>query len=61
MKWYFWLGILIAVVLGIVTLVPSPASKPNLVGYEAHCTFSPVSALICWVIAGIIYWFGKSR
>jgi len=47
------------VVLGISTLIPAPASKPSLLGYYAHCSFAPISAIICWIIAGAIYWLGK--
>ncbi|MHA1665595.1 MAG: hypothetical protein ACTSVW_07170, partial [Candidatus Njordarchaeales archaeon] len=61
MKWYFWAGIVIAVVLGISTLIPAPASKPCLLGYYAHCSFTPISTIICWVIAGVIYWLGKRK
>jgi len=61
MKWYFWAGIVIAVVLGISTLIPAPASKPCLLGYYAHCSFTPISTIICWMIAGIIYWLGKRK
>jgi len=61
MKWYFWVGVLIAIVLGISTLIPAPASKPCLLGYYAHCSFTPISTVICWVIAGVIYWLGKRK
>jgi hypothetical protein len=59
LKWYYWVGIAVAVVLGISTLVPVPAIKMNLIGYQSHCPFAPISTVILWVIAGIIYWFGK--
>jgi hypothetical protein len=61
MKWYLLLLVAVFAVLGIWTLVPAPASKPCLLGYYAHCSFTPVSTLICWVIAGILYWLGKRR
>jgi hypothetical protein len=61
MKWYWWLLVAIFVVLGILTPVPAPASKPSLLGYYSHCSFSPVSAIICWIIAAASYWFGKRR
>ena len=61
MKWHFWAGVIIAVVLGISTLIPAPASKPCLLGYYAHCSFTPISTIICWVIAGVIYWLGKRK
>jgi len=61
MKWYFGVGVLIAIVLGISTLVPAPAKKPCLLGYYAHCSFTPISTVICLVIAGLIYWLGKRK
>ena len=48
-------------ILGITTLMPAPASKPCLLGYYAHCSFTPVSTIICWVIAGVCYWLGRRR
>jgi len=59
MKRYYWVGVLIFAILGISTLIPAPASKPSLLGYYAHCPFAPISTIICWVIAGVIYWLGK--
>jgi len=61
LKWYYWVGVVVFVVLGITTLIPASASKPSLLGYYAHCSFTPVSTIICWVIAGVIYWFGSKR
>ncbi|MEM1540935.1 MAG: hypothetical protein QXW82_07575 [Candidatus Bathyarchaeia archaeon] len=61
MKWYYWVGIVVAVILGISTLIPVPAGKISLLGYKAHCPFAPISTIICWAIAGIIYWFGRKR
>jgi hypothetical protein len=59
MKWYWWLLVAIFVLLGVWTLVPAPASKPCLLGYYAHCTFTPISTIICWIVAGVCYWLGK--
>jgi len=51
----------IFVVLGIVTLIPAEASKPCLLGYEAHCSFTPISTIICWIVAAIFYVVGKRK
>ena len=51
MKWYYWVGIIITVFLGISTLFPAPGEN----------TFAPVSTIILLVIAGIIYWVGKKK
>ena len=61
MRWYYWVGVVAAVVLGISTLIPAPASKPSLLGYYAHCSFAPVSTVICWVVAWAVYRLGKRR
>ena len=55
MKWYYWVGVIVAIILGASTLIPAPASEPSLLGYYAHCSFAPISTIICWIIAGIIY------
>jgi len=59
LKWYYWVGVIVFFVLGVTTLIPAPASKPSFLGYYAHCSFTPISTIICWVIAGAIYWLGK--
>jgi len=61
LKWYYWVGIAVLVILGIATLVPSPSSQKNMVGYYSLDPFAPVSAIALWAIAGAIYWFGKKR
>ena len=60
-KWYWWLLVVVFALLGVWTLVPAPASKPSLLGYYAHCSFTPISTMICWVIAGACYWLGQRR
>lgn len=61
MKWY-WLALtIIFIVLGILTLVPAPVSKPNLIGYHSICPFAPVSTIISWAIAGVFYWLGRRK
>jgi ABC-type amino acid transport system permease subunit len=61
LKWYYWVGFIAAVLLGVLTLIPAPASKPSLLGYYAHCSFTPISTIILWIVAGIIYWLGRRR
>ena len=51
----------VALLLGLSTLVPAPASKPCLLGYYAHCSWAPASTLICLAIAGAILWTGQRR
>ncbi|MBS7606698.1 hypothetical protein KEJ14_02520 [Candidatus Bathyarchaeota archaeon] len=46
---------------GLSTFIPTPASKPCLLGYYAHCSFTPLSTIICWAIAGVFYWLGRRK
>jgi hypothetical protein len=61
LKWYYWVGVIVAIILGASTLIPAPASKPSLLGYYAHCPLTPISTIILWIIAGVIYWLGKKK
>ena len=59
-------GIVFAVAMGLWTLFPdSTASKVCFLGYRAHCSFTPISTAICWLIAGIVYgcsrWFARKK
>lgn len=51
-----WLALMVA----FITMIPTQASKPCLLGY-AHCSWIPWSTLICLVIAGAIMWIGEKR
>ncbi len=61
MKWFWWVGIAVAVLLGTFTLFPAPASKPCLLGYYALCSFTPTSTVLCLAIAGALFWFGQKK
>jgi energy-converting hydrogenase Eha subunit C len=38
----------------ISTMLPQESvSKISLLGYKAHCPFSPVSTLLCLLLAGV--------
>ena len=48
MKWYYCALVIAFIVLGIWTLFPAPdASKLCLIGYYAHCSFTPLGTGIC--------------
>jgi hypothetical protein len=48
-----FLGLTVTSVLAaILTLLPLPASKPNVLGYVSHCTWAPWSTLILLIAAG---------
>lgn len=39
----------------IVTVIPTAsASKNCLIGYKAHCAFTPISTIICLILAGSV-------
>ena len=51
---YGWLLALtiILTLAAVSTLIPqASASKPCLLGYKAHCTFTPIGTIICLVLA----------
>jgi len=50
---------IVSALAGVSTALPASASKPCLLGYYAHCSFTPISTVICFVIAGVLWW--KSR
>lgn len=46
----------IVLILGLLTLVPSPgASKMCLLGYKAKCSFTPISTLIMLEAAAVLF------
>ena len=46
---------LMMTISGLVTLIPdSEASKDCMIGYKAHCTFTPISTVLCLLFAGLI-------
>ena len=58
LKWYYWLVIAILVVVGISTFIPVSGPK-NLIGYSSVDPFAPISGIILWVIAVVVFWLGK--
>ena len=41
-------------IAGIATLIPSAAaSKECMLGYKAYCTITPISTVICFLLAGV--------
>ncbi len=43
------------------TLVPVDASKACTLGYEAHCTFTPISTLVCLIAAWLHWWMPRRK
>lgn len=47
---------------GIATLIPSAgASKTCILGYNALCTFTPISTVICFLFAGMLCQIRKKK
>ncbi|MBN1525068.1 MAG: hypothetical protein JW904_11325 [Spirochaetales bacterium] len=44
----------------IVTIIPAMASKLCLLGYYAHCSFTPISTIIC-LLGSLITCIVRSR
>jgi len=53
----YWLLFVLTIVFtmaALSTIMPSArASKLCMLAYNAHCTFTPVSTIICVVLAGL--------
>lgn len=53
---------IIVTLAGLWTLVPdSSASQGSILGYKAHCTFTPISTLICFLLAAVICKIRKKK
>jgi len=61
LKLRYRVAIVISLLAAISTLIPFQASKPCLLGYYAHCSYTPISTVICLAIAGVLYWIGIRR
>jgi hypothetical protein len=52
--WILLVLSLLITIAGIATLIPyEGASKVNMIGYRSHCTFAPVSSILCFILGGI--------
>jgi hypothetical protein len=55
--YYTLMALMIMMALGaVMTVMPvSYAYKDCLLGYKAHCTFTPISTILCIIAAVITY------
>jgi|GEM_PF-2982562 len=60
-KWYFLAGVAIFVVLGVFALIPAHVTEPNLLGYYSLDPLAPIIAILLWIGAGAVYWYGKEN
>ena len=59
--YYTLLALTVLLVFGVVlTIMPiSYAYKECMLGYQAHCTLTPISTILCVIIAVITYVVGQ--
>ena len=61
----YWLLLILTILFtlaAISSLLPIlPADKDCLLGYKAHCSFTPVSTLICIAAAAVICLIRKRK
>ena len=59
--YYTLLALTILWVLGaILTIMPIPyAYRECMLGYKAHCTLTPISTILCVILAVITYVVGQ--
>ncbi|MGA2681569.1 MAG: hypothetical protein ABSF44_07195 [Candidatus Bathyarchaeia archaeon] len=60
-KWYFWAGVAILVVLRVSALIPAHVTEPNFLGYYSFDPLAPVFAILLWVGAGAITGLEKKK
>ena len=61
MREKYWISTVVALLLGLWTVVPAPASKPCFLGYYAHCSWTPWSTVMCLALAGGLYLIGMKK
>jgi len=58
--WILFILTLFLTFLAVSTLIPSErASKVCLLGYKAHCTYTPISTVVCALPAGFVCFIRK--
>ncbi|MCD4833993.1 MAG: hypothetical protein K8R31_09375 [Bacteroidales bacterium] len=59
----YWLLFILTIVFTLAalsTVIPSEsASKLCMIGYKAHCTYTPISTIICIIPAGVTCFIRK--
>lgn len=48
------------VTMALITLLPSDASKPNMLGYYSVCSYTPISTLILISLSALFIMIGYS-
>jgi len=52
--WILFIITIICTIAAISTVIPSSsASKESLLGYKSHCSFAPISTIMCLLFSAI--------
>jgi uncharacterized membrane protein YhaH (DUF805 family) len=61
----YWILFIITIILtigAVSTMLPSEhANKVSLLGYKAHCSYTPISTIICIALAGFTCFVRKKH
>lgn len=58
--WMFFTLTIIFTLCALSTLIPSEhANNISMLGYKAHCSYTPISTIICIALAGLSCFFRK--
>ena len=58
--WLLFVLTLLFSLAALSTIIPSEsASECSMIGYKAHCSFTPISTIICIILAGITCFIRK--
>lgn len=58
--WALFVLTLFFTLCAVSTILPSHSvSKVSMLGYNAHCSFTPVSTLLCAIPAGLVCFIRK--
>jgi hypothetical protein len=58
LKIVIYIAIVIVIIAAVKTALPeAKASKPCLLGYKALCSFTPISTIILFAVAVVLFYF----
>lgn len=60
--WFLFVLTIFFVIMAISTIIPSESvNKVSMLGYKAHCSYAPISTIICLALAGLSCLIRKRR
>ncbi len=58
--WALFILTILFVLMALSTLIPSASvNKECMLNYKAHCSFTPISTIICLALAGLTCFIRK--